>query len=154
MLSSHLDLKTLRCQIMCTNSIRRSMGLSKLQEHGMNALGSYYSSKALTKAKQILPSLLTKSIRIFFVCQIYVDDIIFGSTNHSFYKEFSRTMTRRFEMSIMGQLKFFLGFQVKQLEEGTFICQAKYTKDMLKRFNMENAKLTRLLTCQSMNTLI
>jgi hypothetical protein len=43
-------------------------------------------------------------------------------------------MTKRFEMSMMGELKFFLGFQVKQLKEGTFICQAKYTKDMLRRF--------------------
>uniref|UniRef100_A0A0A9CKP0 Reverse transcriptase Ty1/copia-type domain-containing protein n=1 Tax=Arundo donax TaxID=35708 RepID=A0A0A9CKP0_ARUDO len=75
-----------------------------------------------------------------FVCQIYVDDIIFGSTNKSFCDEFSKIMTDRFEMSMMGELKFFLGFQVKQLKEGTFICQTKYTKDMLKKFDMENAK--------------
>src|SRR5579859_1036523 len=48
-----------------------------------------------------------------FVCQIYVDDIIFGSTNHVFVEEFSTTMTKIFEMSMMGDLKFFLGFQVK-----------------------------------------
>jgi hypothetical protein len=117
---------------------RRSMGLSKLQEHGMNALGSYYSSKALIKAKQILPFLLTKVNKDIFVSQIYVNDIIFGSTNHSFYKKIRRTMTQRFDMSMMGELKFFLGFQVKQLKEGIVICQAKYTKDMLKRFDMEN----------------
>jgi len=49
-------------------------------------------------------------------------------------------MTKRFEMSMMGELKFFLGFQVKQLKEGTFICQTKYTQDMLKKFGMEGAK--------------
>jgi hypothetical protein len=43
-----------------------------------------------------------------FVCQIYVDDIIFDSTNKSFYDEFSRVMTNRFEISMMGELKFFL----------------------------------------------
>ncbi|WVZ83194.1 LOW QUALITY PROTEIN: hypothetical protein U9M48_030364 [Paspalum notatum var. saurae] len=75
-----------------------------------------------------------------FVFQIYVDDIIFGSTNKVFCEEFSKIMTRRFEMSMMGELKFFLGFQIKQLKEGTFLCQAKYTQDILKKFGMENAK--------------
>jgi hypothetical protein len=41
---------------------------------------------------------------------------------------------------MMGEITFFLGFQIKQLKEGTFICQTKYTKDMLEKFDMENAK--------------
>ncbi|WVZ97756.1 hypothetical protein U9M48_043269 [Paspalum notatum var. saurae] len=49
-------------------------------------------------------------------------------------------MTKRFEMSMMGELKFFLGLQIKQLKEGTFLCQTKYTQDMLKKFGMENAR--------------
>jgi len=49
-------------------------------------------------------------------------------------------MTKRFEMSMIGELKFFLGFQIKQLKEGTFISQTKYTLDMLKKFDMEKAK--------------
>ena len=49
-------------------------------------------------------------------------------------------MTKRFEMSMMGELTFFLGFQVKQLKEGTFICQTKYTRDILKKFDMANTK--------------
>jgi hypothetical protein len=52
------------------------------------------------------------------VCQIYVDDIIFGSTNQKSCEEFSRVMTQKFEMSMMGELNYFLGFQVKQLKEG------------------------------------
>jgi hypothetical protein len=48
-----------------------------------------------------------------FVCQIYVDDIIFGSTNKSFCDEYSKIMINRFEMSMMGELKYFLGFQIK-----------------------------------------
>jgi hypothetical protein len=43
-------------------------------------------------------------------------------------------------MSMMGELTFFLRFQIKQLKKGTFICQTKYTKDMLKKFDMKNAK--------------
>jgi hypothetical protein len=49
-------------------------------------------------------------------------------------------MTKRFEMSMMGELKFFLGFQIKQLKDGTFISQTKYTNDMLKKFDMNHAK--------------
>jgi hypothetical protein len=48
-----------------------------------------------------------------FVCQIYVDDIIFSSTIASFCEEFSKIMTDRFEMSMMGELKYFLGFYIK-----------------------------------------
>jgi hypothetical protein len=59
---------------------------------------------------------LTKTIaKDLFICQIYVDDIIFGSTNKSSYEEFNRIMTQKFEMSMMGELKYFLGFQIKQL---------------------------------------
>jgi hypothetical protein len=49
-------------------------------------------------------------------------------------------MTNRFEMSMMGELKYFLGFQIKQLEDGTFISQTKYTDDLLKKFGMNKAK--------------
>jgi hypothetical protein len=75
-----------------------------------------------------------------FVCQIYVDDVIFDSTNKSFCDEFSKIMTNRFEMSMMGELMFFLGFQIKQVKDGTFISQTKYTHDKLKKFGMDKAK--------------
>ena len=87
------------------------------------------------------PTLFTRKVdREIFVCQIYVDDIIFGSTNQIWCDDFSRIMTKGLEMSMMGELTFFLGFQIKQLKDGTFISQTKYTKDMLKKFNMEDAK--------------
>jgi hypothetical protein len=75
-----------------------------------------------------------------FVCQNYVDDVIFGSTNKFFCDEFSKIMTDRFEMSMMGVPTFFLGFQIKQAKEGTFISQTKYTHDILKKFGMDKAK--------------
>jgi hypothetical protein len=78
--------------------------------------------------------------KVLFVCQIYIDDIIFGSTNKSFCDEFSKIMTNRFEMSMMGELTFFLRFQIKQVEDGTFISQRKYTRDILKKFGMSKAK--------------
>jgi hypothetical protein len=86
-------------------------------------------------------TLLTRKIgKDLFVCQIYVDDIFFGSTNASFCEEFSKIVTNRFEMSMMGELKYFLGFQMKQLEDGRFISQTKYTHDLLKKFGMDKAK--------------
>jgi hypothetical protein len=86
-------------------------------------------------------TLFTKTIaKDLFICQIYVDDIIFGSTNKSSCEEFSRIMIQKFEMSMIGELKYFLGFQIKQLEEDTFICQTKYIQDILKKFGMKNAK--------------
>ncbi|KAK9733228.1 hypothetical protein RND81_04G052800 [Saponaria officinalis] len=63
------------------------------------------------------------------VVQIYVDDIIFGSTNNKLCKYFSELMTSEFEMSMMGELKFFLGLQIQQTEEGIKIHQQKYVKE-------------------------
>ncbi|WVZ88901.1 hypothetical protein U9M48_035368 [Paspalum notatum var. saurae] len=75
-----------------------------------------------------------------FVCQVYVDDIIFGSTNEECCTEFGNMMAKEFEMSMIGELTFFLGFQIKQLKEETFIYQEKYTRDLLKRFKMDDCK--------------
>jgi hypothetical protein len=75
-----------------------------------------------------------------FVCQIYIDDIIFGSTNKSFCDGFRKIMTDRFKMFMMGFSYFFLGFQIKQAKDGTFISQTKYTCDILKKFRMDKAK--------------
>ncbi|KAK2367888.1 putative mitochondrial protein [Trifolium repens] len=74
------------------------------------------------------------------IIQIYVDDIIFGSTNASLCKSFSKLMQEEFEMSMMGELKFFLGIQINQGEDGTYIHQTKYTKVLLKMFNLEDCK--------------
>ena len=72
--------------------------------------------------------------------QIYVDDIIFGVIYVFFCEEFLKCMHSEFEMSMMGELNFFLGLQIKRLNEGTFINQAKYIRDLLKMFNMEESK--------------
>jgi hypothetical protein len=93
------------------------------------------------KVGKIGPTLFTKTIaKDLFICQIYVDDIIFGSTNKSSREEFNRIMIQKFEMSMMGELKYFLRFQIKQLQEGTFINQTKYIQDILEKFGMKNAK--------------
>ncbi|GJY32812.1 retrovirus-related pol polyprotein from transposon TNT 1-94 [Tanacetum coccineum] len=74
------------------------------------------------------------------IVQIYVDDIIFGSTCQDMCDEFAKIMHDEFEMSMMGKLNFFLGLQIKQMEDGIFFNQSKYIKEMLKKFGLEDSK--------------
>jgi hypothetical protein len=79
--------------------------------------------------------LFTKKIgKDLFICQIYVDDTIFGSTNELFCEELGKMMSKEFEMSMLGELTFFLGLQIKQLKIKIFVSQSKYLKDMLKEW--------------------
>ncbi|WVZ70298.1 hypothetical protein U9M48_018974 [Paspalum notatum var. saurae] len=84
------------------------------------------------------------------IVQIYVDDIIFGGSSHALVSSFAEQMSREFEMCLMGELQFFLGLQIKQGLEGTFVHQAKYTRDILKKFNMGDSK--PMTTPMSTNT--
>ncbi|GJU46411.1 retrovirus-related pol polyprotein from transposon TNT 1-94 [Tanacetum coccineum] len=77
------------------------------------------------------------------IVQIYVDDIIFGSTCQDLCDDFSKIMHDEFEISMMGELNFFLGLQIKQLEDGIFFNQSKYIKEMLKKFDLEDSKPIR-----------
>ncbi|GKE31310.1 putative ribonuclease H-like domain-containing protein, partial [Tanacetum coccineum] len=72
--------------------------------------------------------------------QVYVDDIIFGSTKKSLCDEFEQIMHNRFQMSSMGELTFFLGLQVKQKEDGIFIRQDKYVGEILKKFGLSTLR--------------
>ena len=76
--------------------------------------------------------------------QIYVDDIIFGSTDPALSKEFESLMRSQFEMSMMGKLNFFLGLNVKQTHEGIFINQEAYTRKLLSRFGMDKCTNARV----------
>ncbi|GJS92951.1 putative ribonuclease H-like domain-containing protein [Tanacetum coccineum] len=71
---------------------------------------------------------------------VYVDDIIFGSTKKSLCVEFEQMMHKRFQMSSMRELTFFLGLQVQQKEDGIFISQDKYVADILKKFDFTTIK--------------
>ena len=70
-----------------------------------------------------------------------MDDIIFGATDSSLCEEFAKLMQGEFEMSMMGELNFFLRLQIKQLEQGIFINQSKYTKELIKKFGMDNSTI-------------
>jgi hypothetical protein len=120
-------------------------GLKQAPRAWYECLRDFLISNAF-KVGKADPTLFTKTCNgDLFVCQIYVDYIIFGSTNQKSYEEFSRVIMQKFEMSMMRELNYFLGFQVKQLKEGTFISQTKYTQDLLKRFGMKEAKPAKTL---------
>jgi hypothetical protein len=115
-------------------------GLKQASRAWYERLRDFLLSKDF-KIGKVITTLFTKRIgKDLFVCQIYVDDIIFGSTNESFCEEFGKMMSNEFEMSMIGELSFFLGLQIKQLKDGIFVSQSKYLKDMLKKFGLENAK--------------
>jgi hypothetical protein len=89
--------------------------------------------------------LLGQGVGILIV-QVYVDDIVFGGSSHSLVARFAEDMSKEFKMSMMGELQFFLGLPIKQAKEGTFVHQAKYTKE----FKMDVSK--SLSTPMSMTT--
>jgi hypothetical protein len=88
----------------------------------------------------------------FLLVWIYVDDIIFGGSSHSLVSSFQEMMESEFQMSMIGELTFFLGMHVKQTKQDTFVHQAKYTKDLMKKFNM--VELKPLSTLMSTATLL
>ncbi|GJT87699.1 putative ribonuclease H-like domain-containing protein [Tanacetum coccineum] len=72
--------------------------------------------------------------------QVYVDDIIFGSTKKNLCTEFKKLMHKKFQIISMGELTFFLGLQVTQKNDGIFISQDKYVDEILKKFGFLTVK--------------
>ncbi|WJX69187.1 hypothetical protein P8452_53469 [Trifolium repens] len=75
----------------------------------------------------------------FIIVQIYVDDIVFGGMSNTMVQHFVQQMQSEFEMSLVGELTYFLGLQIKQMEDTIFISQSKYARNIVKKFGMENA---------------
>ena len=72
------------------------------------------------------------------IAQIYVDDIVFSGMPNKMVQHFIQQMQSEFEMSLVGKLTYFLGLQVKQMEDTIFISQSKYAKNIVKKFGMDN----------------
>nr|GEZ34603.1 retrovirus-related Pol polyprotein from transposon TNT 1-94 [Tanacetum cinerariifolium] len=106
-------------------------GLKQAPRAWYDELSNFLVSKGFSKGS-IDPTLfITKHRRDIFLVQIYVDDIIFGST-----KQFEKLMHIKFEMSMMGEPKFFLGIQIHQSPCGIFLNQAKYAQEILIKHGM------------------
>nr|AAN05363.1 Putative retroelement [Oryza sativa Japonica Group] len=115
-------------------------GLKQAPRAWYDRLKNFLLVKGFTMGKvDKTPFVLKHGDNQLFV-QIYVNDIIFGCSTHALVVDFAETMHREFEMSMMGELSYFLGLQIKQTPQGTFVHQTKYTKDLLRRFKKENCK--------------
>ncbi|KAK2437932.1 putative mitochondrial protein [Trifolium repens] len=75
----------------------------------------------------------------FIIVQIYVDDIVFGGMSNAMVQHFVQQMQSEFEMSLVGELTYFLGLQIKQMDDTIFISQSKYARNIIKKFGMDNA---------------
>ena len=75
----------------------------------------------------------------FIIAQIYVDDIVFGGMSNAMVQHFVQQMQSEFEMSLVGELTYFLGLQIKQMDDTIFISQSKYARNIIKKFGMDNA---------------
>nr|GFA56880.1 retrovirus-related Pol polyprotein from transposon TNT 1-94 [Tanacetum cinerariifolium] len=111
-------------------------GLKQAPRAWYDELSNFLVSKGFSKCS-IDPTLfITKHGEDILLVKIYVDDIIFGSTNPKLSKQFEKLMHNKFEMSMMGELKFFLGIQIYQSPRGIFINQAKYAQEILIKHGM------------------
>ena len=115
-------------------------GLKQAPRAWYDRLSSFLMKNDFSRGNVDNTLFLKKKNDDLLVVQIYVDDIIFGATNECLCQEFAKLMQSEFEMSMMGELNFFLGLQIKQTKEGISINQAKYTREILKKFGMETTK--------------
>ncbi|GJZ56912.1 retrovirus-related pol polyprotein from transposon TNT 1-94 [Tanacetum coccineum] len=111
-------------------------GLKQAPRAWYDELSNFLVSKGFSKGSIDPTMFITKHEEDILLVQIYVDDIIFGSTNPKLSKKFEKLMYIMFEMSMMGELKFFLGIQIHQSPHGIFINQAKYAQEILKKHGM------------------
>ncbi|KAI4312035.1 hypothetical protein MLD38_036891 [Melastoma candidum] len=127
-------------------------GLKQAPKAWYERLSQFLIEKGYRKGKVDTTLFLKEHGTELLIVQIYVDDIIFGSTNNTLCNEFAELMKGEFEMSMMGELTFFLGLQIRQTSEGTFIHQEKYTKQLLKKYELSNSK--HLSTPMSTNAIV
>ncbi|GJW43264.1 putative ribonuclease H-like domain-containing protein [Tanacetum coccineum] len=115
-------------------------GLHQAPRAWYDTLSTYLLDNGFFRG-QIDKTLFIKRVKgDILLVQVYVDDIIFGSTKKSLCTDFEQIMHKRFQMSSMGELTFFLGLQVKQKEDGIFISQDKYVGEILKKFGFSSIR--------------
>ena len=114
-------------------------GLKQAPRAWYDTLSKFLLTNGFSKGV-IDPTLFTRdSGKHRLLVQIYVDDIIFGSTDPDECDKFSKEMSSKFQMSMMGQMPFFLGLQVSQNPDGIFINQSKYSTEILKKFGFDSS---------------
>ncbi|GJS63645.1 putative ribonuclease H-like domain-containing protein [Tanacetum coccineum] len=120
--------------------VKALYGLHQAPRAWYETLANYLLSNGFKRGKIDQTLFIKKQKGDILLVQVYVDDIIFGSTNKELCTGFEKLMKDKFQMSSMGELTFFLGLQVQQKEDGIFISQDKYVDEILKKFNYTNVK--------------
>ncbi|GJU60660.1 putative ribonuclease H-like domain-containing protein [Tanacetum coccineum] len=120
--------------------IKALYGLHQAPRAWYETLSSFLLKNGFRRGTIDKTLFIKKNKSDIMLVQVYVDDIIFGSTTQSMCTEFEDCMHKRFQMSSMGELTFFLGLQVKQQPDGIFISQDKYVADILKKFDFCSIK--------------
>ncbi|GKD32562.1 retrovirus-related pol polyprotein from transposon TNT 1-94, partial [Tanacetum coccineum] len=116
-------------------------GLKQVPRGWYNTLSRFLLDNKFSKGV-VDPTLLTRRTgKHILLVQIYVDDIIFVSTDPKACDIFSKEMSLKFQMSMMGQMLFFLGLQVSQSYGGIFINQSKYALEILTKYGMDTSNL-------------
>ncbi|GJS60066.1 putative ribonuclease H-like domain-containing protein [Tanacetum coccineum] len=120
--------------------VKALYGLHQAPRAWYETLANYLLSNGFKRGKIDQTLFIKKQKGDILLVQVYVDDIIFGSTNKELCTGFEKLMKDKFQMSSMGELTFFLGIQVQQKEGGIFISQEKYVAEILKKFNYSDVK--------------
>ncbi|GJR27836.1 putative ribonuclease H-like domain-containing protein [Tanacetum coccineum] len=120
--------------------VKALYGLHQAPRAWYKTLASYLLGNGFKRGKIDHTLFIKKKKEDILLVQVYVDDIIFGSTNKELCTGFEKLMKEKFQMSSMEELTFFLGLQVQQKEDGIFISQDKYVAEILKKFNYTNVK--------------
>ncbi|GJU15583.1 putative ribonuclease H-like domain-containing protein [Tanacetum coccineum] len=120
--------------------VKALYGLHQAPKAWYETLSSFLLENGFRRGTIDKTLFIKKNKSDIMLVQVYVDDIIFGSTKKSMCTEFEEVMHKRFQMSSMGELTFFLGLQVKQQPDGIFISQDKYVADILKKFDFCSIK--------------
>jgi transposase InsO family protein len=115
-------------------------GLKQAPRAWYDRLTSFLVDKGFSRGGVDTTLFVKKEDNHMIIAQVYVDDIVFGSTSHSLSSNFADLMCSEFEMSMMGELSTFLGLQVKQFPSGMFVCQSKYAQNLVKKFGLEASK--------------
>src|SRR3954466_6046607 len=126
-------------------------GLKQAPRALYERLSNFLTNKGFSRGKVDTTLVIKRHEKHSILVQVYVDDIIFGSPNMTLVKEFSKLLKGEFEMSMMGELNYFPGLQIKQLKEVTFVSQTKYCQELIKRFDMAMSKAIDTLMPTAVN---
>ncbi|GJW23603.1 retrovirus-related pol polyprotein from transposon TNT 1-94 [Tanacetum coccineum] len=114
-------------------------GLKQARKAWYDTLSTFLIQNKFTRGRIDNTLFIYKLKGDVLLIQVYVDDIIFGTTRYKLCKQFEKLMTKKFEMSMIGELTYFLGLQIKHDEKGISICQEQYTRNLLKKYEISNS---------------